>query len=94
MGAVKKLSKVLTDLFVMTWDLWLAALNLLLPKHKSGHVVPAGCPGHNGSWPEYVAPKAGDSRSACPMLNAMVRLFPPCAFCSAAFALAILSYPR
>lgn len=73
MGISQKLLKVLTDLFVMTWDLWLAALNILLPKRQSGRVVPAGVPGHNGKWPKYVAPRAGDSRSACPMLNAMVR---------------------
>ena len=73
MGISQALLKVLTDLFVMTWDLWLAALNILLPKHKAGHVVPAGVPGHNGKWPKYIAPGEGDSRSACPMLNAMVR---------------------
>ena len=73
MGISQKLLKVFTDLFVMTWDLWLAALNILLPQHKSGHVVAAGVPGHNGKWPQYVAPRKGDSRSACPMLNAMVR---------------------
>lgn len=73
MGIAQKLLKVFTDLFVMTWDLWLAALNILLPQHKSGHVVAAGVPGHNGKWPQYVAPRKGDSRSACPMLNAMVR---------------------
>lgn len=73
MGISQQLLKVFTDLFVMTWDLWLAALNILLPKHKSGQVVAAGVPGHNGKWPEYIAPRKGDSRSACPMLNAMVR---------------------
>ena len=73
MGIAQKLLKVFTDLFVMTWDLWLAALNIILPQHKSGHVVAAGVPGHNGKWPQYVAPRKGDSRSACPMLNAMVR---------------------
>ena len=73
MGISQKLLKVFTDLFVMTWDLWLAALNILLPKHKSGQVVASGVPGHNGKWPEYIAPRKGDSRSACPMLNAMVR---------------------
>lgn len=73
MGIFQKLMKVFTDLFVMTWDLWLAALNILLPKHKAGRVVPSGVPGHNGKWPKYIAPGEGDSRSACPMLNAMVR---------------------
>lgn len=73
MGAItQKLTKVFIDLFVMTWDLYLAVLNLILPKHKPGRVIQPGCPGHKGHWPEYVAPKKGDSRSACPMLNAMV----------------------
>lgn len=73
MSLTQKLTKVLIDLFVMTWDLGLAILNFVLPKHETGHVIPAGIPGHNGQWPEYVAPRPGDSRSACPMLNAMVR---------------------
>jgi hypothetical protein len=73
MAIVQKLIKVFTDLFVMTWDLWLAALNLILPYHKTGQVVQPGLPGHHGRWPKYIAPREGDSRSACPMLNAMVR---------------------
>jgi hypothetical protein len=73
MAIVQKLIKVFTDLFVMTWDLWLAALNLILPNHKTGQVVQPGLPGHHGRWPKYVAPRESDSRSACPMLNAMVR---------------------
>jgi len=75
MAIAAKIQKVLTDLFVMLWDLGLAILNFILPKRKPGLVVPAGVPGHMGKWPKYIAPKEGDSRSACPMLNAMVRLF-------------------
>lgn len=59
------------DLSVIFWDAIIALMNLLTPKLKEGEVVPRGVPGHRGSWPEYVAPKPGDSRSACPMLNAM-----------------------
>lgn len=74
MGVVtQKATKVITELLVMLWDLGLAALNLVLPKREYGHVVPTGVPGHHGKWPAYVAPKEGDSRSACPMLNAMVK---------------------
>jgi hypothetical protein len=73
MAIAPKLQKVLTDLFVMLWDLGLAILNFILPKRKPGLVVPAGVPGHQGKWPKYIAPREGDSRSACPMLNAMVR---------------------
>jgi hypothetical protein len=69
MSLAPKLQKVLTDVFVMLWDLGLAILNFILPKR------PAGVPGHKGKWPKYIAPREGDSRSACPMLNAMVRSF-------------------
>ncbi|KAM0721935.1 hypothetical protein Q7P37_002860 [Cladosporium fusiforme] len=72
MGVItQKITKIIMELMVMTWDLGLAALNLVLPKREYGNVVPAGVPGHHGRWPAYVAPREGDSRSACPMLNAM-----------------------
>jgi len=70
-SALKKLRGVCVDLSVITWDNVLFLLNLVTPNHKAGEVVPAGAPGHHFQWPEYVAPKEGDSRSACPMLNAM-----------------------
>lgn len=71
MGILTKLSEILTDLSVMAWDNGIFLANLVTPKLKPGQVVPKGCPGHNLQWPEYVPPKEGDSRSACPMLNAM-----------------------
>src|SRR5690348_5072675 len=71
MGIVQKLTKPFIDTFVFVWDFNLFLLNLVLPAHKPGQVVPAGAPGHGRKWPEYVAPQPGDSRSACPMLNAM-----------------------
>ena len=71
MGIGQKLTKPFYDLFVLVWDTNLAILNIILPKLKQGHVVPAGAPGHGGQWPEFVPPKEGDSRSACPMLNAL-----------------------
>jgi hypothetical protein len=55
----------------MTWDFGLFLANLILPAHHPNKVIAAGLPGHAGRWPEYVAPREGDSRSACPMLNAM-----------------------
>jgi hypothetical protein len=70
-GFLKKIEKLFLALFVFTWDNTLFFLNVILPKYKPGHVVPVGAPGHGGQWPEYVTPKEGDSRSACPMLNAM-----------------------
>ena len=71
MGLSQKLTKPFYDLFVLIWDANLAILNLILPNLKPGHVVPVGAPGHGGKWPAYVPPKDGDSRSACPMLNAL-----------------------
>jgi hypothetical protein len=71
MSFVKKIEKLFVFVFVVSWDTALFFLNLLLPKYKLGHVVPKGAPGHGGQWPEYVPPKDGDSRSPCPMLNAM-----------------------
>jgi len=71
MGILNKLAGPFINLFVFLWDAVLAICNLLAPKHKPGHVVPPHAPGHNLKWPEFVPPKEGDSRSACPMLNAM-----------------------
>jgi hypothetical protein len=65
------ITKHCINLFVFTWDFGLFLLNLILPAHKPGQVVPPGAPGHGLKWPEYVPPGPDDSRSACPMLNAM-----------------------
>ncbi|KAF5392876.1 hypothetical protein D9757_000869 [Collybiopsis confluens] len=62
---------ILGDAYVFTWDFFLAVFNAVTPNLKEGHVVPEGHPGVGGKWPEYVPPGDGDSRSACPMLNAM-----------------------
>ncbi|KAF2670327.1 Cloroperoxidase [Microthyrium microscopicum] len=71
MGILNKIAKPFINLFIFSWDFVLFILNVITPNLKPGHVVPAGHPGHNLQWPEYVPPKEGDSRSACPMLNAM-----------------------
>jgi hypothetical protein len=71
MSLTQKLTKPLIDIFVLTWDFQLFLLNLLLPAHAPTDVVPAGVPGHAGHWGTYVPPKDSDSRSACPMLNAL-----------------------
>ncbi|KAF3937757.1 Chloroperoxidase [Dactylella cylindrospora] len=70
-GIIDKTAGVFIKLFVFQWDFALFLLNIVTPNRKEGQVVPTGCPGHNLNWPEYVPPKEGDSRSACPMLNAM-----------------------
>ncbi|EKD18844.1 uncharacterized protein L3040_004103 [Drepanopeziza brunnea f. sp. 'multigermtubi'] len=59
------------NLAVLTWDFALSLLNLLTPPLKPKHVVPSRAPGHGGLWPPHVPPQPGDSRSACPMLNAL-----------------------
>ncbi|KAF8173711.1 Chloroperoxidase [Pholiota molesta] len=56
---------------VLTWDLGLTIGNLVTPSRKVGHVTPPGHPGLDGKWPEYIAPKEGDSRCSCPALNAL-----------------------
>lgn len=56
---------------VFAWDAGLAFLNLILPNYKRNAVVPLNHPGAGGIWPEYVAPKEGDSRCSCPALNAL-----------------------
>ena len=71
MGLLTKIASPFINLFVFSWDFWLFILNLLTPSLKPSRVVPAHAAGHNLTWPEYVPPKEGDSRSACPMLNAM-----------------------
>ncbi|KAJ4346883.1 uncharacterized protein N0V89_010816 [Didymosphaeria variabile] len=65
MGLIRKLSKPLILIFVVTWDFGLFLLNVILPARKPGHVVPAGAPGHALNWPAYEPPKPTDSRSSC-----------------------------
>lgn len=65
------LEEVFWNLFVFTWDNICVLLNLVLPKYEPNEVVPKGAPGYRGVWPAYHPPGPGDSRSACPMLNAM-----------------------
>lgn len=57
--------------YVLAWDFGLFLLNLVSFKRKVGKVTLQGHPGFGGVWPEYIAPKDTDSRSACPALNAL-----------------------
>ncbi|KAJ6603249.1 hypothetical protein DFH09DRAFT_1458575 [Mycena vulgaris] len=63
--------KLLQNLYIFTWDVLLTFFNLLTPNLNVGYVVPQGIPGANGKRPKFVAPKEGDSLSACPALNAL-----------------------
>ena len=71
MSLVTILLYVIEDLCIFAWDFVLEVINVLTPNRKKGHVTPHGTPGARGKWPQYVAPTEGDSRSACPALNAM-----------------------
>lgn len=72
MALLSKIFGTFINLFVFSWDFGLFILNLITPSYKPGHVVPAHAPGYHGVWPQYVPPGPNDSRSACPMINAMV----------------------
>lgn len=71
MGIFNKIAGFFINIFIFAWDFGLFILNIFTPSLKPGRIVPAHAAGHNLIWPEYVSPKDGDSRSACPMLNAM-----------------------
>lgn len=71
MSLVTSVKKATQGVGVLVWDISLTLLNLLTPSRKEGHVIPEGHPGAGGVWPEFVAPKEGDSRCCCPALNAM-----------------------
>jgi len=71
MGIVQKITDPFLKLSVFGWDFGLFVVNAFLPALKPGQVVPVNAAGHNLTWPEYHPPVEGDSRSACPMLNAM-----------------------
>jgi len=71
MFLITPIARVFQTAAVFVWDFSLTLLNLVTPNRKIGHVVPEGHPGAGRVWPEYVAPKEGDSRCSCPVLNAM-----------------------
>jgi len=67
----KGIGKLSFNIYIFTWDAWLTLVNFVTPNRKVGHVVKKGDAGAGCKWPEFVAPKEGDSRCACPALNAM-----------------------
>ena len=71
MGILNKIAGFFIQIFVISWDFSLFLINFLTPSRKAGQVIPPNVSGHNLIWPEYIPPKDGDSRSACPMLNAL-----------------------
>ena len=71
MGFFSSVSTVVFGVGIMSWDVLLTLLNLVQRKRCIGHVTPVGHPGYEGHWPEFRPPQEGDSRCACPALNAM-----------------------
>ncbi|KAG7095701.1 hypothetical protein E1B28_006415 [Marasmius oreades] len=65
------IAKLFQSAKVFTWDFMLVLVNTFTPNLKSGEVVAQGHPGYKGKWPDYQPPKDGDSRCACPALNAL-----------------------
>ena len=65
------ISNGVVNIGLFSWDAALTIYNFVTPKLAKGKVIPEGHPGAGGKWPEYIPPKEGDSRSACPALNAM-----------------------
>ncbi|KZT08139.1 chloroperoxidase-like protein [Laetiporus sulphureus 93-53] len=53
------------------WDFVLTLYNQFASLKPANEVVPEGCAGAGGLWPQYVPPTPTDSRSSCPALNAM-----------------------
>ncbi|KZT61368.1 Cloroperoxidase [Calocera cornea HHB12733] len=70
-GVTDLVTHVLTLLYLFTWDLCLVPLTVLVGPKPKGSLIPPGKMGHGGKWPEWHATAPGDSRSACPALNAM-----------------------
>ncbi|KAG0703590.1 Chloroperoxidase [Suillus ampliporus] len=71
MGFFSSVSDFFFDVWIKIWDMSLTFLNLIRWKRPIGHVTPEGHPGYGGHWPEFKPPQEGDSRCACPALNAM-----------------------
>ena len=70
-GVVYGIGNLILPIRLFLWDFALTIYNLLVPLLPAERVVPEGRPGANGLWPEYIPPTETDSRSCCPMLNAM-----------------------
>jgi hypothetical protein len=60
-----------TRVVIIVWDVSLTVINIVTPSRHVGSVIAQGCPGAGGHWPAFMPPEEGDSRSACPALNAM-----------------------
>jgi hypothetical protein len=71
MSLLNTLLNPFITLFVLLWDAVLFLLNLILPLRPIGSVIPASALGAHGTFPPFIPPSPTDSRSACPMLDAL-----------------------
>ncbi|KAJ7479040.1 Chloroperoxidase [Mycena latifolia] len=71
MPLLRSLRTLLRDTYIFARDALLTLANLFAPNLKPGRVITGAHPGADGTWPEYIPPGVGDSRSACPVLNAL-----------------------
>jgi len=70
-GLIYGIANVILPVRLLIWDLALTLYNAFAPLLPENRVVPEGRPGEGGLWPQFIPPKDTDSRSCCPMLNAM-----------------------
>ena len=70
-GLVDSIATALLLIGLLLWDLALTLYNLVAPFFPADSVVRSGQPGANGLWPKYIPPTETDSRSCCPMINAL-----------------------
>ncbi|KAJ7722378.1 Cloroperoxidase [Mycena metata] len=71
MSFLRNAEKLFNNVYLFTWDTFIALANLIAPNRKPGSVIPHGQPGAGRKWPEFVPPGKGDSRCCCPALNAL-----------------------
>ena len=60
MGVISKIQDTFWNLVIFLYDNVLLVGNLVTPKLKPGQVIPAGCPGHNLTWPKFVSPQESE----------------------------------
>ncbi len=88
-GLYSSVLGLLTNGAVFVWDFGLFISNIVRPNLPAQGVVPHGCAGARGIWPQFVPPQDGDSRCSCPALNAMANH----GACSFKFQLAKFRWP-
>lgn len=75
---VSNVAETLVVVRLLLWDLALTFYNIFAPRRPADRVLSEGRPGANGLWPQYIPPAETDSRSCCPMINALANHGAPC----------------